>query len=68
MSDSLEPMSFDPPSEPKEERAGSPRRLMDVYLDDGMAPLVAPGQTAVAGETVFCDSRLNEGRRAGEVR
>jgi phosphatidylserine decarboxylase len=41
---------------------------LDVYLDEGMAPLVATGQIAVAGETVLCDARANEGRRAGEVR
>ena len=31
----------------------------DVYLPDGMAPLVAVGQRAVAGETVFADGRRN---------
>ena len=41
---------------------------VDVYLDEGMAPLVSVGQTAVAGETVLCDARVNEGRRDGEVR
>jgi phosphatidylserine decarboxylase len=41
---------------------------VDVYLDDGMAPLVAVGQTAVAGETVLADCDSGEGRRRGEVR
>ncbi|MDP6565461.1 MAG: phosphatidylserine decarboxylase [Alphaproteobacteria bacterium] len=39
---------------------------LDVYLDDGMAPLVAVGQTAVAGETVLADAAGDEGRRKGE--
>lgn len=41
---------------------------VDVYLDAGMAPLVAVGQTAVAGETVLADSDSDEERRRGEVR
>jgi phosphatidylserine decarboxylase len=32
----------------------------DVYLPDGMAPLVALGQRAVAGETVVADGRRNQ--------
>ena len=32
----------------------------DVYLPNGMAPLVAVGQRAVAGETVFADGRRNQ--------
>src|SRR5262249_57346865 len=28
---------------------------VDVYLPDGLAPLVVPGQTAIAGETVIAD-------------
>jgi len=28
---------------------------LDVYLPPGVAPLVAPGQTMVAGETVIAD-------------
>lgn len=32
----------------------------DVYLPEGIAPLVAPGQRAVAGETVFADGRRNQ--------
>ena len=38
----------------------------DVYLPDGIAPLVAVGQRAVAGETVLADGRRNQpprGRR-----
>jgi phosphatidylserine decarboxylase len=32
----------------------------DVYLPHGMPPLVAAGQRAVAGETVFADGRRNQ--------
>jgi phosphatidylserine decarboxylase len=32
----------------------------DVYLPDGCAPLVAVGQRAVGGETVFADGRRNQ--------
>jgi phosphatidylserine decarboxylase len=32
----------------------------DVYLPDGVAPLVAVGQRAVAGETVLADGRRNQ--------
>jgi phosphatidylserine decarboxylase len=32
----------------------------DVYLPDGYAPLVAVGQTALAGETVFADGGRNQ--------
>ena len=38
---------------------------VDVYLDDGMAPLVAVGQIAVAGETVIADTRSDEAARTG---
>jgi phosphatidylserine decarboxylase len=31
----------------------------DVYLPDGITPLVAVGQRAIAGETVFADGRRN---------
>lgn len=41
---------------------------VDVYLDDGMVPMVMPGQRAVAGETVLADGRAGEARREGEVR
>ena len=40
----------------------------DVYLDDGMVPLVAVGQTAVGGETVLADTQSSEAARIGEVR
>jgi phosphatidylserine decarboxylase len=32
----------------------------DVYLPDGVTPLVAVGQRAIAGETVFADGRRNQ--------
>jgi phosphatidylserine decarboxylase len=32
----------------------------DVYLPDGCAPLVAVGQRAIGGETVFADGRRNQ--------
>lgn len=41
---------------------------LDIYLDDGMAPLVAVGQLAVAGETVIADTGSDETARAGAVR
>ena len=41
---------------------------LDVYLPAGTAPLVAVGQTAVAGETVLADLASDEPRRAGAVR
>ncbi len=41
---------------------------VDVYLPDGVAPLVAVGQTAVAGETVLADLGTEERARAGEIR
>jgi phosphatidylserine decarboxylase len=41
---------------------------VDVYLPDGVAPLVAPGQTAVAGETVLADMRAHEAARDGAIR
>lgn len=41
---------------------------VDVYLPDGVEPLVAVGQTAVAGETVIADSQAKEPARAGEIR
>jgi phosphatidylserine decarboxylase len=36
---------------------------LDVYLPAGVKPLVAEGQTSVAGETVLADLRLNEPAR-----
>ena len=44
---------------------------VDVYLDDGMVPLVIPGQSALAGETVLARSLApgeNATARSGEVR
>jgi phosphatidylserine decarboxylase len=41
---------------------------VDVYLPDGVEPLVAVGQRAVAGETVLADVRAQETARPGEVR
>jgi phosphatidylserine decarboxylase len=37
---------------------------LDVYLPDGAKPLVAVGQTAVAGETVLADFKLGDGGRS----
>jgi phosphatidylserine decarboxylase len=39
---------------------------VDVYLPDEVAPLVAVGQRAVAGETVFADLQSSEPPRMGE--
>jgi phosphatidylserine decarboxylase len=41
---------------------------VDVYLPDGVSPLVVEGQTAVAGETVIADLQSSEVSRTGEVR
>lgn len=41
---------------------------VDVYLEPGMAPLVAVGQLAVAGETVLADTETSEGRREAAIR
>jgi phosphatidylserine decarboxylase len=41
---------------------------LDVYLPPGVAPLVAVGQKAVAGETVLADLHSEEPAREGEVR
>jgi|SRR5690606_31280729 phosphatidylserine decarboxylase len=41
---------------------------LDVYLPRGTAPLVAVGQTAVAGETVLADFASDEPRRIGAMR
>jgi len=40
----------------------------DIYLPKGVAPLVAPGQTMVGGETVLADMTSDEPIRAGEER
>lgn len=41
---------------------------LDVYLPVGTVPLVAPGQRAVAGETVIADIGAQETARGGEIR
>lgn len=41
---------------------------VDVYLPQGVAPLVACGQRAVAGETVLADLTSDEPARQGEAR
>jgi phosphatidylserine decarboxylase len=40
---------------------------LDVYLPEGARPLVAEGQTAVAGETVLADLKGAEGPRNFKV-
>jgi phosphatidylserine decarboxylase len=41
---------------------------LDVYLPEGIAPLVALGQRTVAGETVLADLQSREPARLGEAR
>lgn len=41
---------------------------LDVYLDDGMIPLVAVGQRMIAGETVIADEESSEVQRKAEIR
>jgi phosphatidylserine decarboxylase len=41
---------------------------VDVYLPQGVTPLVSVGQLAIAGETVIADLQSKEGPRLGEVR
>ena len=41
---------------------------VDVYLPEGIVPLVAVGQTSIAGETVIADISLKKPARTGEVR
>ena len=41
---------------------------VDIYLPDGVAPLVSVGQSAIAGETVLADLNTQEQARAGEIR
>ncbi|MPZ09754.1 MAG: phosphatidylserine decarboxylase [Kiloniellaceae bacterium] len=41
---------------------------LDVYLPDGVAPLVVPYQITTAGETVIADLQSNESARQGEER
>jgi phosphatidylserine decarboxylase len=40
---------------------------VDVYLPDGVRPLVAEGQTAVAGETIIADLRGSDAQRTFRV-
>ena len=40
---------------------------LDVYLPDGVRPLVAEGQTAVAGETILADLRAGDPQRTFRV-
>jgi phosphatidylserine decarboxylase len=40
---------------------------LDVYLPDGVAPLVVIGQTMVAGETVVADLLTEEPARSGRT-
>lgn len=39
---------------------------VDVYLDDGLEPMVAEGQTTIAGETVLADGRHGEEQRTSQ--
>jgi phosphatidylserine decarboxylase len=41
---------------------------LDIYLPEGVAPLVAAYQTTIAGETVIADLQSNETARQGEER
>ena len=41
---------------------------VDVYLPDGVYPLVSVGQRAIGGETVIADSKTKEPGRTGEIR
>lgn len=41
---------------------------VDVYLPEGIEPLVCVGQTTVAAETVLADVRASEEARTGEIR
>jgi phosphatidylserine decarboxylase len=41
---------------------------LDVYLPEGVSPLIAVGQTAIAGETVIADLASAEAPRHGEER
>jgi phosphatidylserine decarboxylase len=41
---------------------------VDVYLPEGVRPLVAEGQTALAGETILADLRISDPGRAFTVR
>ena len=41
---------------------------VDIYLDEGLSPLVVVGQAVVAGETILADFNSDEPRRRGEIR
>lgn len=41
---------------------------VEVFMPTGTTPLVAVGQTTLAGETVLADRRANESARSGEIR
>ena len=41
---------------------------VDVYLPEGVTPLVIPGQKTIAGETVIADFRAQEPPRTGDIR
>lgn len=41
---------------------------LDIYLPDGVQPLVCIGQTMIAGETVLADLHGTEAARSGGVR
>ena len=47
------------------ELAGFPHHSLDVYLPKGVSPLVAIGQTAVAGETILADLADPSRKRTG---
>src|SRR4030088_515327 len=51
------------------ERIGMTRfgSRVDVYLPDGVRPLVAEGQTAIAGETIIADLRAGDPQRTFRV-
>jgi phosphatidylserine decarboxylase len=40
----------------------------DIYLPEGVEPLVCVGQTTIGGETVIADLTSSEPRREGETR
>ena len=41
---------------------------MDIYLPEGIAPLVVPYQITIVGETVIADLQSDETARQGEER
>jgi phosphatidylserine decarboxylase len=40
---------------------------VDVYLPEGVRPLVAEGQTAIAGETILADLRATDPQRTFRI-